>query len=321
MTAARVIAHRGASGYRPEHTGLAYRLAWRQGADSVETDVVATRDGVLVCRHDLELSRTTDIADRPELAHRRRPVRGGTGGLGWLVQDLDLAELRTLRCRERWPNKRPQSARYDGQVPVLTLAELLELRAAESARAGRRLGVHIELKHASVFESLGTPLHEPLADLLRTHDLHGPASPATVMSFDAAVLRRVRGLVETPQARLFDKVQRVRRSELDQVAGYAEAVGLHRDLVLPRRGRSSPTRPGTALTRAAARGLDVWVWTLRSENKHLPAELRVGRRGRDHGDAERDVARFLDAGVTGVITDFPDVAVRARAARTGRIAL
>ncbi len=321
-----MIAHRGASGHRPEHTGLAYRLAWRQGADSVETDVVSTRDGVLVCRHDLELSRTTDIAERPELAHRRRRVaRGGVGGFGWLVQDLDLAELRQLRARERWPVKRPQSARYDGQLPVLTLEELLRLRAAESARAGRRLGVHIELKDPERFASLGTPLHEPLTELLRRFDLDTAGSPATVMSFDASALRRLRAVVDTPQARLFDKGEQVRRSQLDRVAGYAEAVGLHRDLVLPRSGRHVPPtgspRLGKAAARAGARGLEVLVWTLRSENKHLPADLRIGRRDRDHGDAESDAVRFLDAGVAGLITDFPDVAVRARARRAGQVAL
>lgn len=316
-----MIAHRGASGYRPEHTALAYRLAWRQGADSVETDVVSTRDGVLVCRHDLELSRTTDIADRPELAHRRRPATRGGVGSGWLVQDLDLVELRQLRSRERWPAKRPHSAMYDGQAPVLTLQELLELRVAESARAGRRLGVHVELKHSGLFETLGMPLHEPLTELLRRFDLASDTSPATVMSFDAKVLRRVRAEVDTPQARLFDKVQRVRRSQLDRVTDYAEAVGLHRDLVLSRSGREPSPVPGKAATKAIARGLEVLVWTLRSENKHLPADLRIGRHGRDHGDAERDVEMFLDVGVAGVITDFPDVAVQARAHRAGLIAL
>ena len=319
-----MIAHRGASGQRPEHTALAYRLAWRQGADSVEADVVSTRDGVLVCRHDLELSRTTDVADRPELAHRRRRVpRGGVAGFGWLVQDLDLAELRQLRARERWPHKRPQSARYDGQLPVVTLEELLRLREQESARAGRRLGVHLELKDPGLFESLGTPLHEPLTEMLRRFDLASAGSPATVMSFDATVLRRMRAEVDTPQARLFDKGERVRRSELARVSGYAEAVGLHRDLVLSRRRAPATGFPelGKAAVKAVARGLEVLVWTLRSENKHLPADLRTGGRDRDHGDAERDVERFLDAGVTGLITDFPEVAVRARAGHASQVAL
>ncbi len=133
-----MIGHRGASGHRPEHTSLAYRLAWRSGADSVEPDVVSTRDGVLVCRHDLDLARTTDVAQHPELAGRRRRFRvDGKDVDGWFVGDLDLAEIRQLRVRERWPRMRPGSARYDGQLGVLTLEELLDLRAEESARAGR----------------------------------------------------------------------------------------------------------------------------------------------------------------------------------------
>ena len=317
-----VIAHRGASGHRPEHTSLAYRLAWRQGADSVETDVVSTRDGVLLCRHDLELSKTTDIAGRPEFAGRRRSFRTGSRARsGWYVQDFDLAELRQLKSRERWPKKRPGSARYDDQVGLLTLEDLLDLRAAESARGGRQLGVHIELKSPGMFESVGLPLHEPLTDLLRRYGLTGSGSAATVMSFDSRVLETIRRRVDTRQVRLFDKVQRVRRRDVERTAGFAEGIGLHKNLVLPRNSRDQVGRPGKGVGRVMERGLDVLVWTLRSENRHLPAELRSGRRGRDHGDAAREVEWFMDLGVAGVITDFPDVAVDVRGSRATPIAL
>lgn len=322
MTGALVIAHRGASGHRPEHTALAYRLAWRQGADSVETDVVATRDGVLVCRHDLELSRTTDVAERPELASRRRTMfTGGRTRLGWFVQDLDLEELKRLRARERWPRRRRESARYDDHVGVVTLEELLRMREEESARAGRELRVHIELKEPDLFATLGMPLEEPLVDLLRRHRLASAGAPATVMSFDADALAVVRAQVDTRQVRLFDRVHPVRRRELERVAAYAEGVGLHKDLVLQRGPGQQTTRPGKAVGKAMAAGLDVLVWTLRSENKYLPADLRVGSRGKDHGDAGREVERFLDLGVDGLVTDFPALAVQVRAARAGAVAL
>ena len=317
-----MIGHRGASGHRPEHTALAYRLAYRQGADSVETDVVLTRDGVLVCRHDLELSRTTDVADRPDLADRRRSLRlRGSSGQGWFVQDLDLAELRTLKARERWPVKRPGSARFDGQVGVVTLAELLELREAETARAGVDLGVHIELKHAALFESLGRPLHEPLTDLLRRHGLTGAGAPVALMAFEPQVLLAMRHRVDTRQVRLFDKGMPVGRRELDRTRAYAEAVGLHKHLVLPRNARDQVDRAGKTYLTAIDQGLDVLVWTLRSENAHLPAQLRSGRAKRDHGNAGREIEWFLDLGVDGVITDFPDLAAEVRRTRAGSVAL
>jgi glycerophosphoryl diester phosphodiesterase len=283
VTGPLVIGHRGASGYRPEHTALAYRLAWRSGADSVEPDVVSTRDGVLICRHDLDLDRTTDVADRPEFAgRRRRLVVEGREQHGWFVQDFDLAEVRQLRARERWPKRRHTSARYDGHVGVLTLEELLELREAESARAGRRLGVHIELKHPQLFAELGMPLHEPLVDQLRRRGLTSPLSGAAVMSFDAKVLQRLRREVDTELVQLIDRTDPVRRRRLQRVATYASSVGLHKEHARPRR-----------VAKAFGAGLDVLVWTLRKETRE-------------------DVSRLFELGVDGVLTDFPDIAVAAR---------
>lgn len=316
MTGPLVIGHRGASGHRPEHTALAYRLAWRSGADSVEPDVLSTRDGVLVCRHDLDLAKTTDIADRPEFAHRRRRlVVDGTTEHGWFVHDLDLAEIKTLRARERWPRKRPGSARYDGQVGVLTLEELLDLREDESARSGRQVGVHIELKHAAHFASLGLPLHEPLVEMLRRRRLTSPLSPATVMAFEADVLKRLRRELDVDLVRLLDRDDGVRRGRLQRISAYATAVGLHKDLALPRDQQDRIGPPGKAVDRAFAVGLDVLVWTLRNENRHLPANLRSQGRSRVHGHAREEVARLLELGLDGVLSDFPEVAVDVRRRR------
>ena len=290
VTGPLVIGHRGASGHRPEHTSLAYRLAWRSGADSVEPDVVSTRDGVLVCRHDLDLARTTDVADHPAFASRRRRMLvEGREQHGWFVQDFDLAELRQLRSRERWPDKRFVSARYDGQLGILTLAELLDMREAESQRAGRRLGVHIELKHPQLFAELGMPLHEPLVDLLRTYRLTSALSAASVMSFDEGVLRRLHRQVDTELVQLVDKGEPVKRRRFQRIATYATAVGLHQQLARPR-----------PVAKASGAGLDVLVWTLREETR-------------------TDVARLMDLGVDGLLTDFPDVAVQARDSRTASV--
>lgn len=286
-----VIGHRGASGHRPEHTSLAYRLAWRGGADSVEPDVLSTRDGVLVCRHDLNLARTTDVADRREFASRRRRlVVEGREQDGWFVHDFDLAEIRQLRARERWPLGRPGSARFDGMLGVLTLEELLDLREAESRRAGRRLGVHVELKHPRLFADLGMPLDEPLVDLLRRRRLTSALSGAAVMSFDAEVLRRLRREIDTELVQLVDKSEPVKRRRLQRVATYATAVGLHKD-----HARERP------IGKAFGCGLDVLVWTLREET---PAE----------------VGRLFDLGVDGVLTDFPEIAVAVRDERIGAAA-
>lgn len=257
----------------------------------MEPDVLSTRDGVLVCRHDLDLARTTDVADRPEFAtRRRRLVVGGRKHHGWFVQDFDLGEIRQLRARERWPVGRPGSARFDGMLGVLTLEELLDLREAESQRAGRRLGVHIELKHAELFADLGMPLDEPLVDLLRRRRLTSALSGAAVMSFDAEVLRRLRREVDTELVQLVDKVEPVKRRRLQRVATYATAVGLHKHHAW-----------GRPIEKAFGCGLDVLVWTLREETA-------------------ADVGRLFDLGVDGVLTDFPEIAVAVRAERLGAVA-
>ena len=285
---------------------MAYRLAWRSGADSVETDVVATRDGVLVCRHDLDLARTTDVAGRPDLADRRRWLHAdGTDTYGWFVGDLDLAEVRTLRARERWPELRPRSARYDGQVGVLTLEELLDLREQESARAGRPLGVHVEVKEPALFEEHGLAVHEPLLDQLRHHGLTTALAPVSVMSFDANVLKRLRQQLDVELLRLVDSDQPVRRGSLARVASYASGVGLHKAHL--RRGKDR--HPAKVADAVQSAGLDLHVWTLRSENRYLPRHLRLPGDAGTHGLAHREVRRLVDLGVDGLITDFPEVAV------------
>src|SRR5688572_2914548 len=163
-----VIGHRGASGYRPEHTLEAYRLAAEQGADYIEPDLVITADGVLVARHENEIGGTTDVADRPEFAGRRTTkVIDGVTLTGWFTEDFTLAELKTLRAKERIPNLRPQNTAYDGEFDVPTLQEVIDLRAQLSRQLGRTIGIYPETKHPTYFRELGLPLDEPLVKILK----------------------------------------------------------------------------------------------------------------------------------------------------------
>jgi glycerophosphoryl diester phosphodiesterase len=323
-----LIAHRGASGERPEHTLEAYRLAVEQGADFVEPDLVATKDGVLVCRHENEISGTTDVASRPEFAARRATKTiDGASVTGWFTEDFTLAELRTLRARERLPALRGTS--FDGRFAVPTFEEVLDLVARENARPqrrGRPLGVYPETKHPSYFEGLGLPLEGRLLEALRRHGLDRADAPVFVQSFEVGNLRSLAGRTRLPLVQLVDAGGRpwdwtagrfartyadmLRPEGLRDVATYARAIGVHKSLVVPRdaRGRSLPPTP--LVREAHAAGLLVHVWTLRAENEFLPAELR--REGTVRGDLAGEVRLFVEAGVDGFFTDHPGIAAGVR---------
>src|SRR5690242_20240985 len=187
-----VIAHRGASGYRPEHTLASYRLAIAMGADFIEPDLVSTKDGVLVARHENEISGTTDVADHPEFADRRATkVIDGRPVAGWFTEDFTLAELKTLRAKERLPQVRPDNTRYDGMFEVPTFEEVLALAKQESRRTGRRIGVYPETKHPTYFDGIGLSLEEPLVAALRRHGLDRPRAAVIIQSFETGNLREL----------------------------------------------------------------------------------------------------------------------------------
>lgn len=304
-----VIAHRGASGHRPEHTLAGYQLAFELGADSIELDLVATADGVLVCRHDVELSRTTDVADRPEFADRRRTLLVGRRPVsGWFVHDFDFAELRTLRCRERWQRKRADSAAHDGAWRVPAFTEVIDLVAAESARLGRRLGIHAELKSAGHLAVNGLWLPELLSAHLAGRGPVPAGVDLTWMSFEGHALRAVD--LPGPKVRLHSGLPG--RRSLAVAAEYFDAIGVRRRVVLPRDRRGRIGAPSGLVERAHELGLGVLVWTHRAENQHLPANLRHGIGNHDHGDAVGEARRFFAAGVDGLISDFPELAAQAR---------
>ncbi|HEX2894256.1 MAG TPA: glycerophosphodiester phosphodiesterase [Marmoricola sp.] len=324
-----VIAHRGASGHRPEHTLASYRLAIAMGADYVEPDLVATRDGALVARHENEISGTTDIATHPEFADRRttrcvdgRPVTG------WFTEDFTLAELKTLRAMERLPQVRPANTRYDGHFEIPTFDEVLDLVLAESRRLGRSIGVYPETKHPSYFASLGLPLEYPLLAALRRHDLDRPGAPVFVQSFETHNLERLREHTQLPLIQLVDlggapyDLERtgdprtyrdlVSPAGLGRVAAYASGVGVHKDLVLPRDTAGKVGPPSTVVDDAHEHGLLVHAWTLRNENQFMADDFRVGSDPNASGDAQAEIEAFLDAGIDGFFTDQADTGVIAR---------
>ncbi|WP_353807335.1 glycerophosphodiester phosphodiesterase family protein [Agromyces sp. SYSU T00194] len=340
-----VIAHRGASGYRPEHTAPAYTLAVALGADAVEPDLVATRDGVLVVRHEHEISGTTDVASRPEFAARRttREVDGARVA-GWFTEDFTWAELATLRARERMPRTRPQNATFDGRFPVLRFRDLLALLDRECERTGREVALVAELKHASHFAGMGLPLDELVAAELAGAGWADGRRAIVAEAFELDVLDRLarRGV---PGRRVFlleasgapaDLVRALgsdapafdRFATPDGLAGLAgrvDGVSVDTGRLLGRdrdrapdaaRGASAPLvapLAGAALVEAAhEHGLDVFTWTLRPENRFLRQGFRRGTATSAWGDWLGAFARIIETGVDGVFADHPDLALDAR---------
>jgi glycerophosphoryl diester phosphodiesterase len=312
-----VIAHRGASGYRPEHTLASYRLAIALGADYVEPDLVSTKDGVLVARHEADLSTTTNVARRGEFADRITTKEiDGRQVSGWFAEDFLLSELKTLRAVERLPGLRAHNTRYDGRYEVPTFEEILGLVAEESERLGRPIGVYPETKHPAHHAALGLGLEEPLLDALDRHGYGGPAAPVFVQSFDPHSLQRLRSRTRLPLVQLVEsggRVDLLTPAGLRRTAAWADAVGVAKDLVLPRTpGIGAIGAPSSLVADAHAVGLLVHVWTLRDENAFLPTGYRRGEDPADRGDAIDEALAFLDAGVDGMFTDHPDTTLEAR---------
>lgn len=307
-----VIGHRGASGLRPEHTRAAYELAIEQGADFIEPDLVPTRDGVLIARHENEISGTTDVADRPEFADRHTvKAIEGRQVTGWFTEDFALAELKTLRARERMPLVRPASAAFDGQFELVTLAEIVALATERSAALGRPVGIVAELKHAAYFAETDLRFEDTLLPLIKGHRL-GREHPFFVEAFDAAILQRLRPETDVRLVQLADR--EVTPHWLATIASHADAIGPEKGLIVPR-GPDGGSLPPTSLVEDAhAAGMLIFAWTFRSENLFLPTELRRGEDARAHGDAAAEYRMFYDLGVDAVFSDFPEEAAAARQA-------
>lgn len=316
-----MIAHRGASGYRPEHTLAAYRLAAEQGADYLEPDLVATLDGVLVARHENEISGTTDVADHAVYADRRvTKVVGGTAVTGWFVEDFTYTELRRLKARERMPGLRASNTAYDGHEHIPTFDEIVALARQESQRLGRTLGVYPEIKHPTHFRRLGLPLEELLAERLLALGLDRADGRAVVQSFEPSSLRRLAVMTGTLLVQLVDVsgapydlagsgrtyADLVTPAGLREISTYAQIVGAHKELVIPRRADGTLGEPSGLVTRAHHAGLAVAAWTFRADPPFLPAGHTFGS----------ELIRYAATGLDAVFTDHPDLAVHALSRRT-----
>jgi glycerophosphoryl diester phosphodiesterase len=317
-----VIGHRGASGYRPEHTLASYALAARMGADYIEPDLVSTKDGVLVARHENEIGGTTNVADKPEFADRRTTkVIDGVSYTGWFTEDFTLAELKTLRAKERIPQLRPRNTLYDGRYTVPTLQEVIFLSNRLSRELGRRIGIYPETKHPSYFRSIGLPLETPLVETLRDNDLDRGRARVFVQSFEQGNLRELDRVLRVPLVQLLPasgpQGAATPQPTLGEIDDYADGVGPPKTYLVPRDAEGRSLAPTSFVDDAHDRGLLVHPYTFRNENAFLPLELR---RPADatadpalYGDAFAEYAQFFALGVDGVFSDNPDTAVEARA--------
>jgi glycerophosphoryl diester phosphodiesterase len=315
-----VTGHRGASGYRPEHTLASYRLAAKLGADFIEPDLVSTRDGVLVARHENEIGGTTDVADHPEFADRRTTkVIDGVSLTGWFTEDFTLAELKTLRAKERIPDLRPANTAYDGRFEVPTFQEVLALRKRLSKRLGRPIGVYPETKHPTYFRGIGLPLEEPLVRTLRRNGLDRKKAPVFVQSFETGNLRALDRVLKVPLVQLLAAktarpagdtrtyAELATPAGLADIATYADGVGPSKDYIVPRNADGSSAAPTTFVDDAHDAGLLVHPYTFRRENTFLPLELRSSADPAGIGDLAAEIRQFLDLGIDGFFTDNPDI--------------
>jgi glycerophosphoryl diester phosphodiesterase len=311
-----VIAHRGASGERPEHTITAYTLAIDQGADFVEPDLVLTKDGILVARHENEISETTDVELKPEFADRKTTKTiDGQKMTGWFTEDFTLAELKTLRAKERLPQLRKANMAYDGQFEVPTFEEIVELAKA------RNVGVYPETKHPSYFASIGLPHEAPLLALLQKYGHVEKTAPVFIQSFEVGNLQALRSKTKVRLIQLLGEKgsppdradltypDMAKAAGLKAIAAYADGIGPNKALVIPRNLLGNLGEPTSLVADAHKAGLAVHPWTFRRENYFLPLAQKSGVDPRAIGDLESEIEAFLAAGVDGLFSDNPAQAV------------
>jgi glycerophosphoryl diester phosphodiesterase len=326
-----IYGHRGASGYRPEHTLASYRLAARMGADYIEPDLVETKDHVLVARHEPAIGGTTDVAQHPEFASRRKTkvIDGVRFANDWFVEDFTLPELKTLRAVERLPDLRQRNTIYNGRYTVPTFQEVIDLRDQLSRELGRKVGLIPELKHSTYHRSIGLPLEEPFLQALRRNHLDRRDAKLTVQSFEVSNLKALDKLIPNPLVQLFDAKalkpgdvlasdgsltygQMATPAGLRDVARYADIASPSKDYIVPRDATGASLAPTSFIGDAHKAGLDVVAYTFRVENAFLPLELRSSANPADAGNLFAELKQFFDLGIDGVFTDNADIAKAVR---------
>ncbi|MGW2570167.1 glycerophosphodiester phosphodiesterase [Streptomyces sp. NPDC001537] len=326
-----IIGHRGASGYRPEHTFGSYNLALDLGADVVEAgDLVPTKDGHLVCRHEPEIGGTTNVADHPEFADRRTTkVLDGVSTTGWFTEDFTLAELKTLRAIERIPANRPHNTLYNGRWEIPTFEEVLKWQDEQTRKRGKQVWIYPETKHPTYFRKLGLGLEERVAKLLHKYGKDRRNSPVILQSFEPSSIQRLNKLVDNPlvvllsaaNTRPWDFVEAgdprtvadlITPKGLREIAGYAQGLGPTLDLIITKKADGSLDKPTTLVSDAHKVGLILHPYTMRNENPFLPAEYRKGTAADAYGDPFGAFRTYFATGIDGVFTDNADTGVLAR---------
>ncbi len=332
-----VTGHRGASALRPEHTLAAYQKAIDDGADIIEPDLVSTKDGVLVARHENEIGGTTNVADAARFAGRKATKSiDGIPVTGWFTEDFTLAELKTLRARERIPANRPANTAYDGQFEIPTLQEVLDLVRKESRAKGRTIGIYPETKHPSYFKGIGLPLEKRLVDQLVAAGYRGKDAAVYLQSFEVANLKELRALTKMRIVQLIDNPKNapapngaprnapydfvvanngrgyadmITPAGLREIAVYADAVSPYKEVIIPRTAANELGAATSFVADAHAAGLKVHTWTLRPENPFLPVSLRAPDVASlsQRGDSIAEITAYLKVGIDGFFTDDPAV--------------
>jgi glycerophosphoryl diester phosphodiesterase len=330
-----VIAHRGASGYRPEHTLAAYELAIDLGADYVEPDLVSTKDGVLVARHENEISGTTDVADHPEFKDRYKTKDlDGVSTKGWWTEDFTLAELKTLRARERLPKIRQHNTMYNGRYEVPTFQEIIDLVKRKSQETERQIGIYPEIKHPSYFAALGLSPEQTMLELLKKNNLDKAGSLVFIQCFEPSTLKRLHTLTKLPLIQLVDDegkpfdwvlnkdprscADMVTEKGLAEIATYAQGIGPNKNLIVPRDKEGKLQKETALVANAHKNGLLVHPWTMRNENQFLPLDYVSKSHSNGlmdpaaYGNAFAEYKLFYKLGVDGVFSEQPDTALEAR---------
>jgi glycerophosphoryl diester phosphodiesterase len=324
----QVFGHRGASALRPEHTLASYAKAVEDGADFIEPDLVISKDGVLIIRHENNIAETTDIAKHAEFAGRKtEKIVDGEKQVGWFVEDFTLAELKTLRAVERLPQLRPQNAALDGRFDLVTWQEMIDFAAAESLARGRKIGLVPEIKHSTYFAGIGMPMEDRFLATLAAHD-YTRRAPLVIQSFEIANLRYLRAKLGRPantrlmqltigaDVRPADVVkaggtltfrQMMAPAGLAEIAGYADILAPDTRTIIPLGpdGRLAAVAPVTADAHKA--GLVVMPWTFRPENYFLAKDFQsdAGPAARNPAGSVAEMRACIAAGIDGFFTDDP----------------